>query len=57
MGDPPDWYLHMRAAKYLGVAPWELSEAPVFWRSAALEAESAENRAREHHEKAQQQSN
>ena len=53
MGEAPDWYLHIRASKYLGVAPWELSEAPVFWRSAALAAESAENRAQEHHNQQQ----
>ena len=47
MGEPPDWYIHIRAARYLGVAPWELSEQPVFWRAAALAAESAENDARE----------
>jgi hypothetical protein len=55
MGEAPDWYSHIRAARYLGVAPWELSEAPAFWRAAALEAESAEFAAREHHEKRQQQ--
>ncbi len=38
----PDWYIHLRAAKYLGVAPWELSQQPVFWRNAALTAESVE---------------
>lgn len=40
---PPSWYLTMRAARYLGVAPWELMDAPAFWRHAALQAERAEN--------------
>lgn len=38
MGEVPDWFLHLRAARYLGVAPWELSEQAVFWRNAALTA-------------------
>lgn len=39
----PSWYLLIRAAKYLGVPPWELAKMPIFWRDAALAAESAEN--------------
>ena len=35
----------IRAARYLGVAPWELSRQPVTWRDWALTAESAENQA------------
>ena len=25
MGEIPDWYLLVRAARYLGVAPWDLA--------------------------------
>jgi len=35
----------MRAARYLGVAPWDLYEQPVYWQRWAIEAESAENEA------------
>lgn len=38
----PEWYLLIRAAKFLGVNPWELSEQPIGWMQMALEAESAE---------------
>jgi len=42
IGEPPDWYLLIRAARYLGVAPWDLARQPVVWRDWALIAESAE---------------
>lgn len=42
MGEPPDWYLLLRAARYLGVAPWDLAEKPAIWRDWALIAESEE---------------
>jgi hypothetical protein len=45
MGEPPEWYLLIRAAKYLGVAPWELAGRPAIWRDWALAAESAESAA------------
>lgn len=32
----PDWYPLMRAARYLGVPPWELLDQPLFWREKAL---------------------
>lgn len=32
----------LRAAKFLGVAPWELAERPALWTALALAAESAE---------------
>lgn len=47
----PDWYLVMQAAKYLGIPPWELEQAGVFWLWHALGAMSAEGRAREAVEK------
>lgn len=48
MGKAPDWYLFLRAAKYLGVAPWDLAIRPVWWRNIALEAEAAEAGAQKH---------
>jgi hypothetical protein len=45
MGEAPDWYLTLRAAKYLGVAPWDLAERPVWWQEIALAAEKAETAA------------
>lgn len=47
MGDCPAWYPVMQAAKYLGVAPWELMEQSIWWRDKALIAMSAENEAQE----------
>lgn len=38
----PWWYGLIRAARYLGVPPWELAQQPVFWREAALACEEAE---------------
>jgi hypothetical protein len=54
MGEIPDWYSHLSAAKYLGVAPWELGEQPVFWRNAALVAADVEHRYQQDQEKRQQ---
>lgn len=45
MGSMPDWYPLLRAARYLGVAPWDLLEQPAFWLRVALDAEAAENEA------------
>jgi len=45
MGQAPDWYLLLRAARYLGVAPWELAQRPTTWRDWALAAEQAEAQA------------
>jgi hypothetical protein len=47
----PDWYPLIKAARYLGVAPWELLAQSVWWREKALIAESAENYARAEIEK------
>ena len=38
----PEWYVLVRAARYLGVAPWDLAAQPALWREWALAAESAE---------------
>ncbi len=46
MGACPDWYPLVRAARYLGVAPWELAERPAAWQNWALTAEAAESEAR-----------
>lgn len=43
--DYPEWYVVMRAAKWLGVPPWELAEKPVWWMQWAVLAMGAENRA------------
>lgn len=45
MGECPDWYSTVRAARYLNVAPWELLERPVYWTTWATMAEQAENEA------------
>lgn len=47
MGECPEWYPLLRAARYLNVAPWELIERPQTWTDWALAAESAEDAARE----------
>lgn len=48
LGGPlPDWYVLIRAARYLGVTPWELDAQPTIWREWALAAEGAEDEARE----------
>lgn len=41
----PDWYELILAARYLGVAPWELAEQPAVWLNWALAARAAENEA------------
>lgn len=43
----PEWYLNLRAARYLGVAVWELEEQHALYKYQALEAESAEATARD----------
>lgn len=45
MGSVPEWYLLIRAARYLGVPPWDLMQQPAIWREWALTAENAENKA------------
>ena len=43
MGECPDWFPLIRAARYLGVPPWELAAMPVCWRNWALIAQDVEN--------------
>ena len=47
-GSAPEWYGLLRAAKYLGVAPWDLNRQPLVWRLWAHEAEGAEAAAQKH---------
>ena len=42
LGACPEWYPVLRAARWLGVAPWELLDRPRVWLDWALTAESAE---------------
>jgi hypothetical protein len=49
--NPPWWWTHVQAARYLKVSPWSLDAVPSFWRDAALlcqniEAEAAEAKAK-----------
>ncbi|MBI4496316.1 MAG: hypothetical protein HY689_00220 [Chloroflexi bacterium] len=43
----PNWYVLLRAARYLGVAPWDLLEQSAVWQEWALMAESAEAHAQD----------
>ena len=53
----PDWYPLMKAAKLMGVAPWELEEQHPAWKSWALSLAEAENVAeRELNKQAQRRS-
>lgn len=47
MGEMPWWYPLIVAARYLGVAPWELERQPIFWKRIALQAQRSENKAHE----------
>ena len=50
MGEVPEWYELITAAKYLGVAPWDLLEQPLIWQEGAHKAEMAEYEARKQRE-------
>jgi hypothetical protein len=41
MGECPEWYPLFRAARYLGVPPWELAKQPIFFQNCAIEMEAA----------------
>jgi len=41
----PDWYAELQAARYLGVAPWELRRQSIGWTNLALAAMDAEAKA------------
>jgi len=53
MGSCPNWYRLLKAAKYLGVPPWELARQPLTWVEMAEAAQDAEAHARAVHEKRQ----
>ena len=42
VADPPEWYLNMRAARYLGIPPWDIENVAVKWRDMALMSEGCE---------------
>ena len=44
MGKAPDWYILIRAARYLQVPPWELMKRPPAWIHWATMSESAETK-------------
>ena len=51
MGESPDWYDLIEAARYLGVAPWDLEDAPTYWYKRAIGAMNAVSGAREDQER------
>lgn len=51
MGEPPPWYRLLKAAKYLGVPPWELAGRPIAWVTMAEAAQDAEAHAQAVHDK------
>jgi len=40
MGEMQPWYVLIRAAKFLGVPPWELAKQPIAWQNLAIAAEN-----------------
>ena len=42
MGEVPVAYRLIRAARWLGVAPWDLARQPIWWREWAFTAMEAE---------------
>lgn len=52
-GSPPTWYRTVKAAQYLGVAPWELEAQPYSWVLKAEVAQDAEERAKKKAEEAE----
>ena len=42
MGSVPPWFQVIKAARWLGVPPWELLTRPPVWMEWALVAETAE---------------
>jgi len=46
MGTCPPWYRLVKAAKYLGVPPWDLAAKPLTWVHMAEAAQDAEAHAR-----------
>ncbi len=48
---PPDYYALIKAAKYLGVPPWELAERPTYWQEWANDSQSLDNEVEKEQEK------
>lgn len=48
MGEVPEWYELIEAARYLIVPPWELAEQSVVWVRWAIAAKYAHESARSH---------
>lgn len=44
LGEIPPWYRVIRAAKWAGVAPWDLADRSAFWVSAIEETMMVESR-------------
>lgn len=42
MGEVPEWYRVIKAAKYLGVSPWDLADQSIYWVSAAEAAQEVD---------------
>mgnify|MGYP003529400839 CR=1 FL=1 len=55
MGESPEWYSLLKAAKYLGVPPWDLLGKPRVWYEMALAADAAEMAAHNDAKQRQQQ--
>ncbi len=51
MGAVPDYYPLVQAARYLGVAPWDLAEQPSYWVQIAQVCEGGELDARAEQQK------
>jgi hypothetical protein len=51
LGKCPDWYITITAAKYLGVAPWDLIKQPYHWTDWAIESQQAEAKAEQDRQK------
>jgi hypothetical protein len=47
MGEIPDWYPSMQAARYLGVPWWDLIKQSIWFQQKALKAMNAEGQARQ----------
>ncbi len=47
MGEYPEWYRTIVAARWLGVPPWDLIERPAAWQEWAIAAADAQSEANE----------
>ena len=47
VGEVPDWYPLIQAARYLQVPPWELAKQTSLWKYVAIAAMNAEAHAAE----------